>query len=230
MIKENLNNVRERIRKAAERSGRNVSEIILVCVTKEAAFDKVKETIQAGVSDIGENRVQEAVRKYGLLNKESGIRWHLIGHLQTNKAKKAIQVFDLIHSVDSLRLAEKIQEEARKAGKMQSILVEVNVSGEEAKDGVRPEGLPDLIKAISGMKNLMLLGLMTIAPYSERPEDSRPHFRRLRELRETLLSYNCDNIDMKHLSMGMSGDFEVAVEEGADIVRIGTSIFKGETR
>ena len=166
MIKENLNNVRERIQKAAERSGRNVSDIVLVCVTKEAGCEQVKEAVQAGVTDIGENRVQEAVRKYGLLREEAGIRWHLIGHLQTNKAKKAIQIFDLIHSVDSLRLAEKIQEEALKAGKMQSILLEVNVSGEEAKYGVGPGGIPDLIKAISGMKNLMLLGLMTIAPYS----------------------------------------------------------------
>ena len=226
MIKDKLNSVQERIRKAAARSGRDASDIILVCVTKEVGPEETREAIQAGITDIGENRVQDAVSKYGLLNKEAGARWHFIGHLQRNKVKKAIQMFDLIHSVDSLHLAEEIQKEAAKIGKIESILLEVNVSGEKTKYGVRADSLEDLIKAIAGMKNLMLLGLMAMAPYSENPEDSRPYFRKLNKLRSGLATYNCDNIDMKHLSMGSSGDFEIAIEEGADIVRIGTAIFK----
>ena len=226
MIKDKLDSVRERIRGAAARSGRSDSDIILVCVTKEVGPEEADAAISAGVTDIGENRIQDAVVKYESLSKKAKVRWHLIGHLQTNKVKRAIQIFDLIHSVDSVRLAEKIQKEAENTGKMQSILIEVNVSGEKAKYGIAPEGLEDLIKTVSKMKNLMLLGLMTLAPYSKNPEDSRPYFRRLKELRDGLSSYNRDNIEMKHLSMGMSGDFEVAIEEGADIVRIGTAIFK----
>ena len=226
MIKDKLNSVRERIKEAAVRSGRSPSEVILVCVTKEVGSEEAKEAIRSGITDIGENKIQDTVRKYELLNKEAGIRWHLIGHLQTNKVKKAVQMFDLIHSVDSPHLAERIQKEAQKLSKIQSILVEVNVSGEDAKYGIAPENLEYLIKAISNMKNLMLLGLMTMAPYSKNPEDSRQCFRELKKLREDLSSYNCDNVDMKHLSMGMSGDFEVAIEEGADMVRIGSAIFK----
>jgi pyridoxal phosphate enzyme (YggS family) len=226
MIRDKLNSVLKRMEAAAVKSGSDRSGIVLVCVTKEAGVKEASEAIQAGATDIGENRVQDAVAKYEALDRRDGIRWHLIGHLQTNKVKKALRIFDMIHSVDSLRLAEEIQKEAEKISKMQSILIEVNVSGEAAKYGVSPESLEDLIKSIRGMKNLMLLGLMTMAPYSGNPEDARPHFRRLRELRDSLSSYNCDNIEMKHLSMGMSGDFEVAIEEGADIVRIGSAIFK----
>ncbi len=227
MINDKLDSVRERIKAAAVKSGRDHSDIVLVCVTKEVGIEEADEAIRAGVTDIGENRVRGAILKYEALNKRGGIRWHLIGHLQTNKAKKAVRLFDMIHSLDSLRLAEEIQKQAEKIGRMQSILIEVNVSREAAKYGVAPEFLEDLIKSVKGMKNLMLSGLMTMAPYAENPEDSRPHFRRLRELRDSLSSYNCDNIDMRHLSMGMSGDFEVAIEEGADMVRIGSAIFKG---
>jgi hypothetical protein len=226
MVKDKLYSVQESIRKAAARVGRDAGDIVLVCVVKEASLEDVNETIEAGVTDIGENKVQDAIAKYELLNKKAGLRWHFIGHLQTNKVKKAVQLFNLIHSVDSIHLAEEIQKQAEKLGKIESILAEVNVSGEETKYGIMPEALENLIKAIRNMKNLMLLGLMTIAPYSDNPEDSRPYFRRLRELRDSLSSYNCENIDLKHLSMGMSGDFEVAIEEGADIVRIGSAIFK----
>ena len=226
MIKDKLNSVRERIKRAAAKSGRDAAEIVLVCAVKEASFEDVIKAVEAGVTDMGENRVQDAIAKYELLNKKARIRWHFIGHLQTNKVKKAIKLFDLIHSVDSFRLAEEIQKQTGKIGKMQSILVEVNVSGEKTKYGIAPEGLEDLIKAIRNMKNLMLLGLMTMAPYSVNQEDSRPYFKKLKELRDRLSSYNCENIDMKHLSMGMSGSFEVAIEEGADIVRIGSVIFK----
>lgn len=226
MVKEKLNNIRERIKKAAASAGRDASEIILVCAVKEARLEDVIKAVEAGVTDIGENRVQDASAKYELLTKKAGIRWHFIGHLQTNKVKKAIKLFDLIHSVDSLHLAREIQKQAKRLNKMQSILVQVNISGEKTKYGIDPEGAEHLIKAICNMKNLMLLGLMTMEPYSADPEDSRVHFRRLKELRGSLSPYNCENIDMKHLSMGMSGDFEVAIEEGADIVRIGSAIFK----
>lgn len=226
MIKDKLQSVQERIKKAASRAGRDASGIILVCVIKEASLEQVKKAIDAGVTDIGENRVQDGLAKYNLLKEKRPIRWHFIGHLQTNKVKKATKLFDLIHSVDSIYLAEEIQTQAEKIKKMQSILIQVNVSGENAKHGIAPGNLENLVKAIRNMKNLMLLGLMTMAPYSVNPEDSRVYFRRLRELRDSLSSYNCENVDIKHLSMGMSGDFEVAVEEGADMVRIGSAIFK----
>jgi hypothetical protein len=226
MIAERLNKVREKIKKAAAKSGRDASEIVLVCAIKEVTIDDVKEAIAAGVTDIGENRVQDATAKHELLDKNIGVRWHFIGHLQTNKVKKALKLFDLIHTVDSIRLAEEIQRQAERINKMQSVLVQVNVSRERTKYGIAVEVLEDLVKAIRSMKNIMLLGLMTMTPYSLNPEDSRVHFRRLRELCSNLSSFNCENIDMRHLSMGMSGDFEVAIEEGADIVRIGSAIFK----
>jgi len=226
MVKEKLDNVQERIKNAATRAGRDASDIVLVCAVKEADLEGINEAVEAGVRDIGENIVQDAVTRYELLNKKTELRWHFIGHLQTNKVKKAIRLFDLIHAVDSIRLAEELQRQAEKINKMQGILLEVNVSGEDTKYGIAPEKLDSIAKAVRDMKNLMLSGLMTIAPYSANPEDSRPHFRRLRELRDSFSSYNCENIDMRHLSMGMSGDFEVAIEEGADIVRIGSAIFK----
>lgn len=226
MIRDKLNTVRAKIKKAAAKAGRDASGIILVCAVKEANLKDINEAVEAGITDIGENRVQDAVARYELLNNKAGLRRHFIGHLQTNKVKKAIVLFDLIHSVDSLRLAEEMQKQAEKIGKMQSILVEVNVAGEDTKYGIGPEALENLVKGVRHMKNLMLLGLMMMAPYSANPEDSRIHFRRLRDLRDSLSTYNCGNIDIKHLSMGMSGDFEVAIEEGADIVRIGSAIFK----
>jgi pyridoxal phosphate enzyme (YggS family) len=226
MISEKIEAVRKRIKEAASRAGRDASDIVLLCVAKEASLDDATKAVDAGIADIGENRVKDAIAKYEILSKKAAVRWHFIGHLQTNKVKKAVKLFDLIHSIDSLHLAEEIQNQAEKIGKLQSVLIEVNVSGEATKYGMPPEKIEGLIKAIGGMKNLMLLGLMTMAPYTANPEDSRPHFRRLKELRDSLSSYNCENIDMRHLSMGMSGDFEVAVEEGADIVRIGSAIFK----
>jgi len=226
MIKDNLNLVRDKIKRAAQKAGRNTEDIVLVCVTKEADINAMREAIDSGITDIGENTIQAAAAKYKLLGPKAGIRRHFIGHLQTNKAKNAVRIFDLIHSVDSLHLAEAIQKEAEKIGKMQSILLQVNISGEDSKYGLAPKEAEGAVVAISKMKNLMLLGLMTIAPYSDTPEDSRPHFKELKNMRDKLSSRNCDNVDIKHLSMGMSGDFEVGVEEGADIVRIGSAIFK----
>jgi len=227
MVKDNLKKVRDRIKVAADRAGRDPSGIILLCVIKGAGCEQVNEAVRSGVTDIGENRVQDAVRKYPMIESAGhSPRWHFIGHLQTNKAKKSVEIFDLIHSVDSLRLAEEIQRQAEARNKIQSVLAQVNVSAERSKYGMPPEGLDGFIKGIGAMKNLMLLGLMTIAPYSDNPEDSRPYFRRLRELRDVSRRHNSDNIDIKHLSMGMSSDFEVAISEGADIVRIGSAIFR----
>ncbi|MFH0840190.1 MAG: YggS family pyridoxal phosphate-dependent enzyme [Candidatus Omnitrophota bacterium] len=230
MIKDNLGSVCERIKQAALRSGRRAEDIVLVCVVKEADTEDVREAAANGVTDIGENTVQATLSKYESLGDAVNLRWHFIGHLQTNKAKSAVKVFDLIHSVDSVYLAEEIQKEARKINKVHSILLQVNVSGEEAKYGIRPEAVKDILFAISGMKNIALKGLMTIAPYSEDAESSRRYFKQLRGLRDALAGFNSENISLKHLSMGMSGDFEVAIEEGADIVRIGSAIFNKAPR
>lgn len=226
MIRDNLNNVRERIKSAALRSGRKAGDIILVCVVKEADIEGIRETLADGITEIGENTVQAALSKYRILGNEGGLRWHFIGHLQTNKVKNAVRIFDLIHSVDSLRVAETIQKEAEKINKTQEILLQVNVSGEESKYGISPNEVKKIVEAVREMKNLVAAGLMTIAPYSNNPEHSREYFRELRQLRDGLSQFNAGNIRIEHLSMGMSGDFEVAIEEGADIVRIGTAIFK----
>ncbi len=226
MIKDNLTSVRERIKRAALRRGRRAEDIVLVCVVKEAGPEAIREAAAAGVTDIGENTVQAALSKYDSLSGTISACWHFIGHLQRNKAKSAVKIFDLIHSVDSIRVAEAIQKEAEKINKAQNILLEVNVSGEESKYGSSPEDTKEILYAVRGMKNVVVGGLMTIAPYSEDPEDSRRYFKELRDLRDSLAGFNSGNISIKHLSMGMSGDFEVAIEEGADIVRIGSAIFK----
>ncbi len=226
MIKDNLNSVRERIKRAASRSGRRAEDIVLVCVVKETDAEGAREAAANGVTDIGENTVQAALSKYELLRGAANLRRHFIGHLQTNKVRSAVKIFELIHSIDSVRLAGAIQKEAAKINKAQDALLQVNVSGEEAKYGFRPEDVEGALSAIGGMKNIALKGLMTIAPYSGNPEDSRRYFRRLRNLRDNLSRFNSGNISLARLSMGMSGDFEVAIEEGADIVRIGSAIFR----
>lgn len=206
---------------AAMRAGRNPESIKLIAVTKTVDIETIKEAIDAGLRVFGENRVQEALRK--VRSEELGVRaekieWHLIGHLQKNKAKYAVQLFDLIHTVDSIELAEQLNKQAEKIGKVQRILVQVKLSEEETKHGVPEEELMPLLKKISGLKNLKLEGLMTIPPYFENSEEARPYFRKLREIRDAI------NLSFE-LSMGMSNDFEVAIEEGATMVRIGTAIF-----
>ncbi len=211
------------------RAGRNPEEIKLIAVTKTVPTLLIMEAIEAGLRIFGENRVQEARDKIPEIMQRSpatNLSWHMIGPLQKNKARYAVKLFDMIHSVDSKGLAEEINKQAMKAGKIQDILIEVKLSPEETKHGIRPEGLFELLEFTSGLKNLQVRGLMTIPPYSENPEDSRPYFRRLRELLEEA---NRKGFPLKELSMGMSGDFEIAVEEGATMVRIGTAIF-GERR
>lgn len=222
-IRENLERIREKIRVKSELVGRDPQEITLVAVTKTVEADRIEEAIAAGVNIIGESRVQEAKEKYGKV--ESKIIWHLVGHLQRNKAKDAVKIFDLIHSVDSAKLAKEIDKQAKKVGKIQKILVEVNASGEESKYGLSPEEVITFLKEVSGFPNIKVEGLMTMAPFYENPEDCRPYFRKLRELREEIKAENIKDVEMVYLSMGMSSDFEVAIEEGSNMVRIGRAIF-----
>ena len=227
ILKEKIDNVRKRIEKAACKSNRMATDITLLCVVKEATIADVVRAIEDGVEDLGENRVQDALlRRDQLSSNLDAIRWHFIGHLQKNKVKKAVRLFDVIHSLDSLDIAEEIDSSAGDMGKIQEVLLQVNVSGEDTKHGISGERLSDFIESIRALENIKVTGLMTLAPYSANPEDSRPHFKSLRALRDRLANFNRVNVNISNLSMGMSGDFEVAIEEGADIVRIGSAIFK----
>jgi hypothetical protein len=232
MIAENLASVRQRIARTCEKSGRPTDEVRLVCVTKEASIEDARAVLGLGVMDLGENRVQEALSKYGIIGDKAA--WHLVGHLQTNKAKDAVRIFSLIHSVDSVRLAKEIDKEAKKIGKAQDILIQVNTSGEETKFGVTPDEAIGLIKEISLYPDINIKGLMTIAPEVDDPQTVRPYFRALRELRDKLNSVSGKKgtvpfggqSPFSELSMGMTNDFEVAIEEGATMVRIGRAIFQ----
>lgn len=222
-ISECVEEVKERIANAAKRAGRNPADIVLVAVTKGVETERIKEAIASGVKILGESRVQEARPKMDLLGKE--VSWHFIGHLQRNKVKYIVGEVDLIHSVDSIELSEEIRSRAQKRGIVQNILLEVNISGEKGKFGIPPGEVIPMTKAIARLRNTSLKGLMTVPPFSENPEDSRPYFRRLRELRDEIIGLGIAPSDFKELSMGMSGDFEVGIEEGATLVRIGTAIF-----
>ena len=220
--------MQERIAAAARAAGRDPSEIRLICVTKGVSIERIREAVVAGVREIGENRVQEAQEKRENIGTRyivpgTGVlplRWHLIGRLQRNKAKPASQLFDVIHSVDSLDLVEELE---KRSERKLEVLIQVNVSGEATKGGCRPEETEALAAAVLKTKNLKWAGLMTMAPTSDNPEDSRPVFRHLRELRDRLQARFFNS--SLHISMGMSGDFETAVQEGATMVRVGTAIF-----
>jgi pyridoxal phosphate enzyme (YggS family) len=222
-IADNLKMVTDRIASAAKRSGRDLLSVKLVVVTKTVDVDRIREAVDAGALILGENRVQEAKEKIEKLGPIAS--WHLIGHLQTNKAKYAVKLFYLIHSVDSLELAKEIDKQAAKIGKVQDVLIEVSISGEASKAGVASENAAALVKGAAKLKNISIKGLMTMPPYSDSPEDSRPYFKKLSELSESIARENIPSVSMKELSMGMSGDFEVAIEEGATMVRVGTAIF-----
>ncbi|HUI68358.1 MAG TPA: YggS family pyridoxal phosphate-dependent enzyme [Nitrospirota bacterium] len=222
-IADNLKTVTNRIASAAKRSGRDLPSVKLVVVTKTVDVDSILEAVDAGALILGENRVQEAKEKIEKLGPIAS--WHLIGHLQTNKAKYAVKLFYLIHSVDSLDLAKEIDKQAAKIGKVQDVLIEVSISGEASKAGVASENAAALIKGAAKLKNISIKGLMTMPPYSDSPENSRPYFKKLRELSESVARENIPGVSMKELSMGMTGDFEVAIEEGATMVRVGTAIF-----
>ncbi|MGD8667268.1 MAG: YggS family pyridoxal phosphate-dependent enzyme [Desulfobacterales bacterium] len=227
-MKQRLNNVKERIQKAVEACGRDAKSVQLVAVSKTIAPEAVREALEAGVTILGENYVQEAREKFKALI-QYPVSWHFIGHLQSNKAKYAVRLFDLIHSVDSLKLARELDKQAAKVDKIQQILVQVNISGEGTKSGVAADETMNLISAISQMNHLSVQGLMTMPPYFYQPEKVRPYFAALRKLRDEIESRRIPNVSMAELSMGMTGDFEVAILEGATLVRIGTAIFGERT-
>ncbi|MFM1943325.1 MAG: hypothetical protein RI897_2307 [Verrucomicrobiota bacterium] len=225
-LEDNLGRVRERVRLACDRSGRPVGDVGLVAVSKGHLAGAVDALVAEGQFLFGESKVQEARLKISATS--SRARWHMIGHLQTNKCRDVVRMFELVESVDSLRLAVELDRCAERAGKQLGILVEVNVAGEASKFGYTPEGLLADLEVLGGMERLDLLGLMTMAPWSPDPERSRPVFRRLAELRR-----ECEDrlgVPLPHLSMGMSGDFEVGIEEGATLVRVGTAIFGERSR
>ncbi len=226
MIAQNLAQIKQRVINSAKRSGRDPKEIKLICVTKSVGADKIRQALALGVTDIGENRVNDALSKFTDLGKESNdVKWHMIGHLQTNKIRKFLRVFNIMHSLDSLRLALELDKQAKEESKRIDCFVEVNVSGEEAKYGISPIDVLRLVKEVSLLSNLHIKGLMTIAPFSEVSEDARPYFKSLYALRDELLRADIPNTDIRELSMGMTQDFEVAIEEGATYVRIGTALF-----
>jgi len=219
-----LQSVKERIENAARACGRDPETIRLVAVGKTIPTDRVKQAIQAGVTILGENYVQEARAKFNDLATYP-VSWHFIGHLQSNKAKYAVRLFDLIHSVDKLKLAREIDKQAKKIDKIQEILIQVNISEEASKSGVDVEDAHNLLKDISLLENLSVKGLMTMPPYYNEPEKVRPYFSALRGLRDHLMQQELFNVTLSELSMGMTGDFEVAIQEGTTLVRIGTAIF-----
>ncbi len=222
-IAENLKTVQDRIAAAAKRAGRDPLSIKLVVVTKTIGVDRVREAAATSATILGENRVQEAREKIEELGRVA--HWHLIGALQTNKAKYAVKLFDLIHSVDSLELAKEIDRQAAKIGKLQDVLIEVNIAGEQSKSGAALKDVVPLVREVAKLKNISIQGLMTMPPFSDNAEDSRPYFKKLGEMAKAISQENIPKVSMKELSMGMSGDFEVAVEEGATMVRVGTAIF-----
>ncbi|MDE5931776.1 MAG: YggS family pyridoxal phosphate-dependent enzyme [Lachnospiraceae bacterium] len=232
MIRENIEHVRENIRAACEKSGRKAEEVTLIAVSKTKPLPMLQDAYACGCRDFGENKVQELVEKWEQMPKD--IRWHMIGHLQRNKVKYIVDKVYMIHSVDSLRLAGEISKEAGKKGVTVSILIEINVAEEETKFGTTCEEACQLVEEIAKLPNLMIKGLMTIAPYVENAEENKQYFEKLRQIYVDINRKNIDNVYMTELSMGMTGDYEAAIAEGATYVRVGTGIFgnrsyEGET-
>ena len=223
-IAENVERVRERIQSACRRSGRAIQDVRLVAVSKTKPAEAIRQAYAAGLREFGENRVQEAAAKRQKLE-DLDAAWHLIGHLQSNKAKQACRLFDWIHSVDSLHLAQKIDREAAALGRKMPALIEVHLGEEESKFGVKEDDLARMVEGIAALPALELRGLMTLPPFFDDPENARPFFCRLRELADRIAARHLPGVQMRELSMGMSHDFEVAIEEGATIIRVGTAIF-----
>jgi pyridoxal phosphate enzyme (YggS family) len=219
----NINKVRQRIVAAAARCNRSPDSVRLLAVTKTVSSLAVEEAIEAGITAFGENYVQEAKEKIAVMGKR--VEWHMIGYLQTNKAKYAVNLFDYIHSVDRVELAKEINKRAGLINRKINILIEINISGEKTKSGIEAAHAVKLIKDISILENISVKGLMTMAPYSSNPENSRPYFSELRNLQKIIIKEGFKDIQMDELSMGMTDDFEIAIEEGATIVRIGRAIF-----
>ena len=223
MICGNLKEVEAKIEAACKRAGRDRSEVTLIAVSKTKPVEMLEEAYETGIREFGENKVQEMMDKYEVMPKD--IHWHMIGHLQRNKVKYLMGKAALIHSVDSLRLAEEISAQSVKHEVTTDILIEVNIAGEETKFGTDREDAIALVEAAAKLPNIHICGLMTIAPFVENPEDNRKYFQQIRQLSVDIKEKNIDNVDMRILSMGMTGDYEVAIEEGAPMVRVGTGIF-----
>jgi hypothetical protein len=232
MIKDNILKVKERISLICAKIKRDPNAITIVAVSKGRTPQQIKEAVEAGITDIGENKVQEALVKYNELYAKrytlNAIKWHMVGHLQTNKVKDAVRIFDLIQSVDSLRLAETIDKEAAKIHKKQDILMEIKTSPEESKFGLKLDEAIKVITEIAKFKNINIKGLMTIAPLADNPEETRPYFKMLRDLKDRINHMPYAICHMPYLSMGMTDDFSVAIEEGSDMLRLGRAIFESE--
>jgi pyridoxal phosphate enzyme (YggS family) len=222
-IRERLVRVRERIARAADRAGRNAEDITLIAVSKTFDSATVQQAVDAGARDLGENRVQEAITKVGTV--KGDIRWHLIGHLQSNKARQAVEAFDVIHTIDSSQLADRLDRMAGEISRRPDVLVQVDLAHEPTKSGADESELPAIVEALDSAHHLEFRGLMTLPPFFDSPEKTRPYFRRLREILEGLNSKRATQRKLTELSMGMTGDFEVAIEEGATMVRVGTAVF-----
>lgn len=222
-MEQNIAQVRQNIAQAAKKAGRNPEDILLLAVSKTKPVEQIKEAVSCGLTSLGENKVQEIMDKYEPMGE--GIHWHLIGHLQTNKVKYIIDKVDMIHSVESIRLAEEIEKRAAAKNKVMDILVEINIAQEESKFGIPVNEVESFLQELSKFSHICIRGLMTVAPFVENPEENRLYFRKMRELLVDINAKKIDNINMDVLSMGMTGDYMVAIEEGATIVRVGTGIF-----
>lgn len=223
-IKDNLNEINQQIMDIALSCGREPDTIQLIAVSKRKSVETIMEGIKAGAKHFGENYIQEAIEKIDIIGKKAAC-WHFIGHLQSNKAKFAVNYFDYIHTVDTLKLAKAIDKQAKKIDKIQKILVQVNISQEKTKSGTNTEDTIQLAEQITSFENLSLQGLMCMPPYFSDPEKARIYFKQLGHIKERIIALNLNNVNIKHLSMGMSNDFKVAIEEGSTMVRVGTSIF-----
>jgi pyridoxal phosphate enzyme (YggS family) len=222
-IEKNIEIIRETITEAAAKAGRNAGDVKIMGVTKTVDDERIMEAIDSGITIMGENYVQEAKRKIEMMGHDC--EWHMIGHLQSNKAKYAVRLFDMIHSIDRLSLAKELDKRAKGSGAIMKVLIEVNTGGEETKSGVPQDEAIDLVRAVSLLDNLSVQGLMTMPPWFDSPEDARPYFVKLRDLKNRIVDETIEGIEMGVLSMGMTDDYGVAVEEGATIVRIGRAIF-----
>lgn len=222
-IRANIETVKGKVAEACRRCGRGPGEVEIIAVTKTVDIQLIMEAIDNGITTVGENRVQEAWQKYQTIGQKAS--WHMIGHLQTNKVGRVLQFADLIQSVDSLHLAREIQRQAEKLRRVVAVLIQINTSGEETKFGFQPETASEAVEEIATLANIKVKGLMTIGAFLPDPEEVRPCFRMLRELRETIKTRIAGSVEMEVLSMGMTGDYEVAIEEGATMIRVGTAIF-----
>lgn len=223
-IKKNIDGILQRVEEAAKRSGRDLKDITVVAVSKTVDSVRAREAVELGVINLGENRVQELVKKYDELN-DINVRWHMIGHLQKNKVKYIIDKTVLIHSVDSLSLAEEISKRAKRNDLVADVLVELNIGQEESKIGISEDIVYDFMKDMEKFENIRVLGLMTVAPFCENPEDIRWVFKKMKNIFDEVSKMDLKNCQMEYLSMGMTNDFEIAIEEGSNIIRIGTAIF-----